>query len=177
MQNNFFGLKLNTVLLLILIILLGVTIWLIKDNRILAPLYVEDDQEQIIDTKYKSVKPIVADQKTNISNLNSIEISLNPWTTADNNKTFTVNKGDTIIVESGNYTDGGFKSENINYDKSMLVLKNHSVTKCDPLITGCSPSDIFEFMPIKSGTTLIQRAHYRTFSSERTNLTVTIKIN
>jgi hypothetical protein len=63
MQNNFFGSKLNTVLLLILIILLGVTIWMIKGNRILAPLYVEDGQEQIIDTKDKTLKPIVSDKK------------------------------------------------------------------------------------------------------------------
>ena len=36
MQNKFFGSKLNTVLLLILIILLGVTIWMIKKNKILT---------------------------------------------------------------------------------------------------------------------------------------------
>lgn len=36
MQNKFFGSKLNTVLLLILIILLGITICLIKQNKILS---------------------------------------------------------------------------------------------------------------------------------------------
>ena len=36
MENKFFGSKLNTVLLLILIILLGVTIHLIKQNKILS---------------------------------------------------------------------------------------------------------------------------------------------
>lgn len=64
MQNNFFGSKLNTVLLLILIILLGVTIYLIKQNKILTPLYVQDNQEQIIDTKEKAIESVVEDRKS-----------------------------------------------------------------------------------------------------------------
>ncbi len=38
-------------------------------------------------------------------------------------------------------------------------------------------SDIFEFVAIKSGTTFIKRSHYQTFSNERIDLAVTIKIN
>ena len=69
------------------------------------------------------------------------------------------------------------KSEDISYDKSMLSLKSKSTTKCEPLVSGCSPSDIFEFVAIKSGTTFIKRSHYQTFSNERIDLAVTIKIN
>lgn len=48
-NHKFFGSKLNTVLLLVLIILLGVTIYLIKQNKILT---IFDTPEKVSEITY-----------------------------------------------------------------------------------------------------------------------------
>lgn len=53
MENKFFGSKLNTVLLFVLIILLGVVIWMIKENKILAPLGISKKEVQNTQTETK----------------------------------------------------------------------------------------------------------------------------
>ncbi len=180
MQNK--NSKLNTVFLIIIIVLLCVIIFgkseFIKSDEFSVKNKLENIKEKIgYDNKINTNPVYDQNNNSNIAKPSSIEISLNPWTNADNNKTFTVNKRDKLIVESATYTGGGYKSEDISYDKSMLSLKSKSTAKCEPLVSGCSPSDIFEFVAIKSGTTFIKRSHYQTFSNERIDLAVTIKIN
>jgi hypothetical protein len=53
MQNKFFGSKLNTVLLFVLIIILGVVIWLIKENKILSQLGISKQEVQNTQTEMK----------------------------------------------------------------------------------------------------------------------------
>ena len=58
MHNRFFGSKLNTVLLVVLIILLGVTIWMIKENKILDPITDETSQYQTLQVETKKEKAV-----------------------------------------------------------------------------------------------------------------------
>jgi hypothetical protein len=62
MENKFFGSKLNTVLLVILIILLGVTIWMIKENKIIVPINVPVQEVQ-------NTQPEIKDNEVSGTNL------------------------------------------------------------------------------------------------------------
>ena len=51
MPNNFFGSKLNTVLLLVLIVLLVIVIWMMNKNGTLFPSQLQKGQENQIQFK------------------------------------------------------------------------------------------------------------------------------
>jgi hypothetical protein len=170
-------------LLFIIVILLGYIAFSknIPDviDRNVTPVNPEVFQNKDVvkntDDTNKKIEIVQPESKT-------INIKLTSFNYGDNNKTFNVNKGDLIVVDSDTFTDSGYLPGDIVYDKTMLRLQSHEYIGCDnpingPMIVGCSGSDIFKFIPIKSGITAIKRSHGQGFSTERIDLMVTLKIN
>ncbi len=136
----FFGSKLNSVLLIVLIVLMVIAIKQMYKNQ-----------------EFYKQNIVVKDNTDSVLPGQAKYISL---TDKDNHKSVTVGVGDVINITLNNPGDGGYTFENPEYDTSIFHLNNH--THIDPKtdnqmhpVVGNFGSDTWQFVAIKKGVTTI----------------------
>ncbi len=110
------------------------------------------------------------------------EISPLVLTHSDNNKTFTVFKGQKIILTLGNPGDGGFSINPPAFNAAILSLSAQSHTgpvqpAQPPYIMGDFGTDTFHFIAQSSGTTVLTITCSQYWDGGSTNTMFTATIN
>lgn len=168
MENKkfwFFGSKLNTALLVVLIVLMVIALrWMSENRQVYFP---EDSETKINKDSQVLKKDVVNNIKTTYLDYKS------------NGGTVVVQKGEDISITVGNPGDGGYQFIDPIYDSSVLRLESHVHINPKPnSAPGDFGNDVWKFIAINKGVSdlTIKSARAGQTDSEKVMFTTNVTV-